>query len=349
MGQRPEDGIDSRPLRTIPRRRPNGDNAPPNFPEPRVNYGRLHRFIFDGLPVRGALVRLTADWREALARRASVGPFPRPVRALMGEMAAAGVLMQSSIKFDGSLVLQIHGDGPVRLLVAEVRSDLGFRTTASVAAELDCDAGLAELVNAGGNARCAITLDPHHRAPGVLPYQGNVRLTDERDRPLSQISEVIEHYMRHSEQLDTKLVLAANDDVAAGLLLQRMPAVDEERAALVDRDEDFQRLALLTATLGAEELLTSSEDTLLRRLFWEEPLRRFEPQRTRFRCSCSRTRVRDMLIGLGRAEMDSIIAERALVEVGCDFCGQRFHFDAVDIGRMFTPVRDRPPSPRTRQ
>lgn len=320
-----------------------------------MNQGYLHKFLFDGLPVRGALVRLGADWREALARRAPVGPFPAPVRALMGEMAAAGVLMQSSIKFDGALVLQIHGDGPLKLAVAEVRSDLGFRTTAKVVGDIDERAGFAAMVNPGGGGRCAITLDPRDRAPGVQPYQGVVPLHDDFRQPLSRLSDVLEHYMLQSEQLDTRLVLAANDEVAAGLLLQRMPVTgsgnlgglsDEDQ---IGRNEDFNRIAMLGATLGREELLTLDEDTLLRRLFWEERVRRFDPLRTRFSCSCSRERVQTMLVGLGREEMDSIIAERELVEVGCDFCGQQFRFDAVDIGRLFTPARDLPPSTRTRQ
>jgi len=324
-------------------------------PESRVKRGHLHKFIFDGLPVRGALVRLGGDWREALARRAGVGAFPAPVRALLGEMVAAGVLMQSSIKFDGALVLQIHGDGPVKLAVAEVRTDLGFRTTAKIVADVDDDAGLVELVNPGGGARCAITLDPRDRAPGVQAYQGVVPLYDDFRRPLSRLSEVLEHYMLQSEQLDTRLVLAANDEIAAGLLLQRMPVTGEGNLGAISsedqigRNEDFKRIALLGATLTGEELLTLDEDTILHRLFWEERLRRFEPQRTRFSCSCSGERVRAMLLGLGRDEMDSIIAERELVEVGCEFCGQQFRFDAVDIGRLFTPARDLPPSSHTRQ
>ena len=320
-----------------------------------MNHGYLHKFLFDGLPVRGALVRLGADWREALQRRTAVGAFPSPVRALMGEMAAAGMLMQSSIKFDGALVLQVHGDGPVKLAVAEVRSDLSFRTTAKVIGDIGERAGLVAMVNPGGGGRCAITLDPRDRAPGVQAYQGVVPLYDDLQRPLHALSDVLEHYMLQSEQLDTRLVLAANDEIAAGLLLQRMPvsgsgnlggASDEDQ---IGRNEDFNRIAMLGGTLGREELLTLDEDSILRRLFWEEQVRRFDPLPTRFGCGCSRERVNAMLIGLGRDEIDSIVAEREVVEVGCDFCGQQFRFDAVDVGRMFTPPRDLPPSTRTRQ
>ncbi len=304
----------------------------------------LHRFLFDGLPVRGALVRLTHGWREALARRATVGAFPAPVRALIGEMTAAGILMQSNIKFDGALVLQVHGDGPVKLAVAEVRSDLSYRATATVVGPIADDAGLQAMVNVGGHGRCAITLDATDRPAGTQPYQGIVPLHGDQREPLTVLAAVIEHYMLQSEQLDTRLVLAANDDVAAGLLLQRMPAggklgggLDEDQ---IGRNEDFNRIAQLGATLGRDELLTQDVETILRRLFWEEPLLRFAPSSTRFRCSCGRERVGNMLLTLGRAEIDDIIAEREVVEVGCDFCGQQYRFDAVDVGELFTPKQD---------
>ena len=168
--------------------------------------------------------------------------------------------------------------------------------------------------------------------------------------PLQQISQVLEHYMLQSEQLDTSLVLAANDEVAAGLLIQRLPVEGEANLAGRRNEDDiglsegFNRIALLAATLTRDELLTLQPDQILHRLFWEETLRVFEPQRPRFACTCSRERVRGMLLGLGRDESDGLIAERGLVEVGCDFCGQQYRFDAVDVGEMFTPTRDQPPS-----
>lgn len=333
-----------------------GDNGPSlHSGLPVLNQSFLHKFLFEGLPVRGAIVRLGADWREALRRRAAVGAFPAPVRALMGEMAAAGLLMQSSIKFDGALVLQLHGDGPLKLAIAEVRSDLSFRATAKVVGDIADDAGLAAMVNVAGAGRCAITLDPKDRAPGTQAYQGVVPLHDDFRQPLDALSSVLEHYMLQSEQLDTRLVLAANDEVAAGLLLQRMPMSGagnlggDGNEDQIGRNEDFNRIAMLAATLSREELLNLDEETILRRLFWEESLRRFDPLRTRFHCSCSRERVTAMLVGLGREEIEDIITERDLVEVGCDFCGMQYRFDAVDVGRMFTPPRDLPPSTRTRQ
>jgi molecular chaperone Hsp33 len=312
----------------------------------------LVKFLFEGLPVRGMLVRLTDDWREVLRRRGGPDAVPEPVRRLMGELSAAGVLMQANIKFNGALVLQVHGDGPVRLAVTEVQPELRFRSTATVVGEVPDQAGLEAMMNVRGQGRCAITLDPRDRLPGQQPYQGVVPLHGDQREPLQQVSQVLEHYMLQSEQLDTRLVLAADDQVAAGLLIQRLPVEGrgnlEGEASLRNEDliglsEDFQRIAMLAATLTREELLTLTPDRILHRLFWEETVRRFEPLAPRFACTCSRQRVEGMLRSLGREESDDLIAERGSVEVGCEFCGLQYRFDAVDIGELFTPPRDQPP------
>jgi molecular chaperone Hsp33 len=321
----------------------------------------VHKFLFDGLPVRGLIVRLTDAWVEILQRRASnqaTGAYPPPVRELLGEMTAAAVLMQSNIKFNGALVLQIFGDGPVKVTVAEVQHDLGLRATATVVGELPDDARMSQMVNVTNKGRCAITLDPKSRFPGQQPYQGVVPLFGDQHEKLEALSDVLEHYMLQSEQLDTKLVLAANDQVAAGLLIQRLPvqgegnlagsAVSRANEDEIGLNEDYNRIALLAASLKREELLTLDVDTILRRLFWEEKLLRFEPQQgatgPRFACTCSRERVSQMIRGLGREEADGIVAERGEIEVGCDFCGKQYRFDAVDAAQIFTQASDQPPS-----
>jgi molecular chaperone Hsp33 len=315
----------------------------------------LHKFIFDGMPVRGMLVRLTDSWREVLERRARANDaFPQPVRHLLGEMAAAATLMQANIKFNGALILQIFGDGPVKLAVAEVQPDLAFRVTAKVVGEVPRDARLEAMLNVHGHGRCAITLDPQDKQPGQQAYQGVVPLHGDHREPLQKLSEVLEHYMLQSEQLDTKLILASNDEVAAGLLIQRLPV--EGAGNLAARNEDeigineaYNRIAHLAATLTREELLTLSPDTVLHRLFWEEPLQRFEPligaSGPHFACSCSRERVGQMLKSLGRDEVDGIIAEQGRVEIACDFCGTKYHFDPVDVGELFTQPLNQPPPP----
>jgi molecular chaperone Hsp33 len=337
----------------------------------------LHKFLFEGLPVRGMLVRLGPSWREVQSRRQAQGAYPPPVRRLLGEMAAAATLMQANIKFDGALILQVFGDGPVKLAVVEAQPELTYRATAKVVGAVPADAQLEAMVNVHRHGRCVITLDPKDKRGGAQPYQGIVALHGDAGEPLQHLAEVLEHYMLQSEQLDTRLILAANDDVAAGLLIQRLPVQGEgnlegeRRAAAgppqgeaaspsggwprqgsegrhVDEDEiglneAFNRIAHLAATLKSDELLTQGADTVLRRLFWEEDLRRFEPLAPRFACTCSRERVRGMLRGLGRDEVQSILAERGDVEIGCEFCGTQYRFDAVDVGDVFVPVAQRLP------
>jgi molecular chaperone Hsp33 len=322
----------------------------------------IHKFIFEGLPVRGAVVRLTDAWVEILRRRASNsthGAYPAPVQALLGEMTAAAVLMQSNIKFNGSLIVQVFGDGPVKLAVVEVQSDFALRATATVNGEVVHDASLSQLVNVGNAGRCAITLDPKSRQPGQQPYQGVVPLFGDAREKLEKFSDVLQHYMLQSEQLDTTLVLAADDRVAAGLLIQRLPMagtgnltgsawpLEEDQ---IGRNEAYNRIAILASSLKREELLTLDVDTILHRLFWEEKLLRFEPLQgatgPHFSCSCSRERVARMIVGLGQPEADSILREREEIEVGCDFCGLQYRFDAVDAAQLFSsPLPATPPAP----
>jgi len=322
----------------------------------------LHKFIFEGLPVRGAVVRLTDAWVEVLRRRASNtrhGAYPPPVQALLGEMAAAAVLMQSNIKFNGALIVQVFGDGPVKLAVVEVQSDFALRATATVSGELEPDASLSQLVNVNNAGRCAITLDPKDRQPGQQPYQGVVPLFGDAREKLEKFSDVLQHYMLQSEQLDTTLVLAADDRVAAGLLIQRLPlagtgnlmgsaqASEEDH---IGRSEAYNRIAILASSLKREELLTLDVETLLHRLFWEENLLRFEPLQgacgPHFSCSCSRERVARMILGLGQPEAQSILKERDVIEVGCDFCGLQYRFDAVDTDLLFrSPIQTTPQAP----
>ena len=310
----------------------------------------LHTFMFDGLPVRGAIVRLTGAWQEILKRRAAntaSGPYPLPLQELLGEMAAAGVLMQSGLKLDGALILQIQGDGPVKLAVVEVSSDgqggatgpMSLRATATLQAEVAGDADLSAMVNVHNKGLCAITLDPKNRKPGQQPYQGVVPLFGDQREPLGRISDVLAHYMLQSEQLPTVLVLAANTEVAAGLLIQRTP--DQGGKALKPRqepDEDaYNRISILASSLQRDELLGLGTDKILHRLFWQEPLVRLPEATTpiRFACTCNRARVGRMLRSLGREEVESILTERDNVEVGCEFCGQQYRFDAVDAAQIF--------------
>jgi molecular chaperone Hsp33 len=311
----------------------------------------LHKFIFEGLPVRGAIVRLTESWQEVLGRRAlhlEDGAYPKAVSDMLGEMTAAAVLMQSNIKFNGSLIVQIlageRDASPVKLAVVEVRSDLSFRSTAKVVGKVTNNENLSQLINASNQARCAITLDPEARAQGQQPYQGVVPLYDDRGVPLTSFAEVLEYYMLQSEQLDTKLVLAANAEMAIGILIQRMPSVTGIKgiASAVNEDgigksEDFNRIALLTASMKNEELLSLSIDDILHRLFWNEPIARFPENdpAPHFYCTCSRERVAKTIRSLGQTEAERMIEERDGIQVNCDFCGQHYSFDVIDTALLF--------------
>ena len=315
----------------------------------------LHKFIFDGLPVRGMLVRLTDSWQEILKRRQGAGGYPVEVMHLLGEMTAAGALMQGNIKFNGALVLQIFGNGPVKLAVAEVQPDLSLRATATVTGVVDPGSTLSQLVNVNNEGRCAITLDPKDKFPGQQAYQGVVPLFGDNREKIENISEVLEHYMLQSEQLDTKLILAADGNIAAGILIQRLPVKglgnlegqtdSDANEDEIGKNEDYKRISLLASTLKREELLTLDADTILHRLFWEEPITRFEVLQPSFACSCSRERVASMLRSLGTSEVESIIAEQGKVSVTCEFCGALQEFDPVDAAQIFTQIdRQQPPA-----
>ncbi len=316
----------------------------------------LHKFLFEGLPVRGMLVRLTDAWTEILKRRAqsNTGAYAPPVQALLGEMVAAGALMQSNIKFHGALILQVYGDGPVKLAVAEVQSDLSLRATATVQSAVPDDADLTAMLNVQGLGRCAVTLDPKDRLPGQQPYQGVVPLTDTKDQPMQNLAQALQLYMRQSEQLETTLVLAADDKVAAGLLIQRLPIEGagniegQGGQSAEEQHEHYNRIATLASSLKREELLTLDVETILRRLFWEEKLQRFMPHAgetaPRFACTCNRERVGRMIQGLGETEAKDILAERGAIMVGCEFCGANYRFDAIDAAQLFTTSGAQPPS-----
>ncbi len=285
---------------------------------------RLLKFMFHGAPVRGELVRVADAWREMTAHH----QYPPPVKRLLGEMVAAAALLASNIKFNGALVMQVHGDGPVKLLVVECQPDLALRATAKLGEQsIASDATMRELINRSGRGRFAITLDPRDSLPGQQPYQGIVPLDGD------SMADVLETYMRQSEQLETRLVLAADEDVSAGLLLQRLPD-SGGTGAVVDEDA-WDRVTTLGATLSTEELLRLSPENLARRLYSQEALAHQATLSPRFACRCSRERIGRMLVSLGREEVDSIVAELETVTVTCDFCGRQYSFDAVDAAQLF--------------
>lgn len=287
----------------------------------------LQRFIFENAAVRGELVEISETWKQIQARK----DYPAPVRTLLGELLAAAALLTANLKFKGMMILQMHGDGPVKLLVIECDSDLRLRATAKLAADavIPEDAGLNQLVNAHGQGRFVITLDPADKLPGQQPYQGIVPLDGE------SVAIAIENYMLRSEQLDTKLWLAADENVARGLLLQKLPRDGGSGTQVADDLEAWNHTVVLASTLRKEEMLSTDINTLLRRLFWEETIRVFEPAHPSFHCSCSREKVGNMLIMLGKPEIDAALDDLGKLSINCDFCGQHYEFDKVDCAQLF--------------
>ncbi len=257
-------------------------------------------------------MQLDATWKSVQAHH----DYPPILQNAMGELMAAAALLAATLKLDGALVLQIQGKGPVTLLVVECTGQLTMRATAKWSGDLP-NAGLAELI---GNGRFVITLDPKD---GKQTYQGIVPLEGD------SIAEILQNYMTRSEQLETRLVLAADEHHAGGLLLQKMPGQTGQDA------DAWDRAVHLAATLKPEELLQLPPGEILRRLYHEETLQLFDAQAVRFHCNCSRESVSGMLRMLGREEVESILAEQGNIEIHCDFCNRRYAFDAMDAAQLF--------------
>jgi molecular chaperone Hsp33 len=276
----------------------------------------LSRFLFEHLPIRGETVRLNEVWQSVIQRH----DYPPVLRDLMGELCAAAVLLAATLKLKGAMVLQIHGKGAVKLLVVECSGDLELRATAKWEGELK-HGRLQDLV---GDGRFVITLDPKD---GKQAYQGIVPLEGE------SIADILQSYMTRSEQLETRLWLAADGDSAGGMLLQKLP----ERGESHDADA-WNRTTQLGDTLKPQELLTLPAGELVHRLYHEEDIRLFDAQPVTFRCTCSRDNVANMLRMIGRGEVDGILAERGEVEVHCEFCNERYVFDSVDVDAVFSDL-----------
>jgi molecular chaperone Hsp33 len=299
-------------------------------------------FVCDGAPVRGEIVSISTAWQSVLERRND----PPVIRQILGDFVAAATLLSASLKFDGTLIIQAQSKGPISLLVVECNSNLTMRATVKLSVELseiDPNATLADLLDATNTGRLVITLDPSDRQPGQPPYQGIVALQQDQNGiavPVKNAAEAIMLYMRHSEQLETRIWLASNEKTVGGLLLQRLPNsgghvhLDPQTAA-----EGWSRIQALGETITSDELLQLSPETTLRRLFLNESseagVRAFPTRSVQFACRCSRQKVADVLRMLGEEEVNGILAEKGVVETGCEFCGKSYRFDAVDCIQVF--------------
>lgn len=228
---------------------------------------------------------------------------------------AAAALLSATLKFEGSLMIQAQGKGPVPLLVVECSHDRVMRATAKWSYDFKATT-LQELI---GDGQLVITID---RGNHPERYQGIVELRG------SSVSQVLENYLLQSEQLDTHIWLAADDHRAAGLLIQKLPENDTSTDA-------WETVKHLSATITPDELLSLDPETVIHRLYHEEDVRLFEPETVRFGCSCTRERVINALRTIGYDEVNSIIKEQGNVDIDCEFCGQHYQFDAVDVEQIF--------------
>ncbi len=290
----------------------------------------LKKFLFEDRSVRIESVELTQTWLAAQAHHT----YPPCVAAQLGELVAAATLLSATLKFDGSLLLQLQGDGAIALMVVECRADLSVRATVKMRERaLPTVPNLQSLVNPGGTAKFIVVLDPPKHTPGRQVYQGIVPLEGDN------IAAALEQYMLRSEQLDTRIWLAADSQRCTGLLLQRLPVQGgNQQAELLTAEESWDRAQHLAQTLNQAEMLSIDQETLLHRLFWDELLHAFEPRAITWRCSCSHARVADMLRMLGKPEVQDMFQEQDSVEIACEFCGQPYTFGAQEALMLFTAV-----------
>ena len=272
----------------------------------------LQRFIFEHAPIRGEIVHLDSTWRAVLDRR----DYPPVISDLLGEMMAAAALLAATIKFNGSMIMQIQGNGPVTLVVVEITSGSTMRGWAQWTGEVKAGS-LKEIT---GEAKMVITIDlgdEKQRHQGIVALEGDT------------IAQALRNYMAQSEQLDTHLWLAADGERAAGMLLQRLPEREQQ-------DEDAWRRAVqLGKTITRNELLDLPAREIVHRLYHEEDIRIFNRAPVSFRCSCSRNKVGDVLRMLGHDEVSDILRNHGLINVECEFCGQNYEFDHIDTEQLF--------------
>lgn len=275
----------------------------------------IQRFHFSDSPVRGELVQLDATLAEVLDRH----DYPEAVVRLLGEAMAACVLLASTLKFEGALILQARGEGPLAMLMVECNHRREVRAIAQPGEDWDDSCTAMPLEQLFANGQLAITIDPvdGQRYQGIVPLQGH------------HLAACIEHYFQQSEQLPTRLWLAADREAAAGLLLQVLPGHDQGEDADI-----WPRLTQLTDTVQADELLELPASELLYRLYHEETVELHTAEDVCFRCTCSRERTEQVLLSLGEAELRDILAEQGSIEISCQFCHQEYRFDPIDVEQL---------------
>jgi molecular chaperone Hsp33 len=297
---------------------------------PAYAAGELRRFILERLPVRGFWIRLGQPWRE-LRRHQHYAPS---VEALLGEAVSASVLLAATLKFQGTLTLQLAGDGLVSLLVAQCTHDFSIR---AVARAPEIVVGAPEFRQLVGDGRLTVTVEADERA---ARYQGIVALEGQT------LAECIENYFETSEQLPTRIALSADSEHCAGLLLQNLPPTGAQGAAPALAPEVWENLSSRMAALAAASLQLGSAEQVLQQVCAEHDCRLFTGSAVRFVCRCDAARVRTVLRSLGSAELRSILDEQGAVSVTCEFCGRPYRFEAIEVERMIA-LGSAPDSPQS--
>lgn len=285
------------------------------MPQTQINHADIRtRFVFDDMPIRGLHVRLENVWKHIVGQK----HYPAAIRRALGELLAAGALLSGNLKTDGTLIVQVQGQGRLKMLVVEATSDQTVRATArwDETADMHDDESLTDLL--GGNSVFVLTLQPKDAEPwqGVVPLEGG------------SIAQMLINYTKRSEQLDTQIVLASSDDACGGLLVQRLPETEPDAAS-------WEHVGTLVQTLTPEELTELDAQHVLYRLFHETPPRVFDPESIEFACTCSRGKVSDMLLMLGGEEVGGVVAEQGSIQIDCDFCHAKYVFDETDVNALF--------------
>jgi molecular chaperone Hsp33 len=276
------------------------------------------KFLFENADIRGEIVHLDAAYAEITG----IHQYAPGVSRLLGEFLATTVLLSTTIKFEGRLILQAQSDGDIPLIMAECSNTLEVRAIASGAEQ----ATASEFSSLLRDGQLAITIEPlsGQRYQGIVPLEGH------------NLATCLEHYFANSEQLATRLWLASDASRAAGLLLQQLPAQLTRDAA--QRSAQWQHLCTLAETTAAEELLATDQQSLLYQLFHQDPLRLFEEEPVRFACSCSRERCLSALLALGPTELGELLAEENPIIIDCEFCNQQYAFGAADLAGEPAPA-----------
>lgn len=273
------------------------------------------RFLFDETHIRGEVTTLSKSY-QAIKQRQN---YPPAVAAILGEFLAAASLLSATLKFKGIVSIQAIGRGAITSLVAECSNNTQLRGI--VRGDYQSVSDSDNFKTLLGSATLAITIEPEGRER----YQGLVPIDKDN------LSECLEYYFTQSEQLSTKIKLAADQHRAAGILIQEMPhSRDDEQT-----QENWQHLSLLLESLKSEEQLELEHEQQLYRLFHEQQVRLFDPEDLQFFCSCSKPRTAKTLISLGYDEINDLYQEQGPIQVICEFCGQRYVFDKDDINQLF--------------